>query len=75
MSKSSDQPTFVLTLQALRNWGDVPATIRLKRFLKAALRSYGLKCIECRELAPPCPMPPDDQNIDPAPARGREGQD
>ncbi len=40
---------FTLTLRALPAWGDVPATIRLKRFLKAALRSYGLKCTECRE--------------------------
>ena len=43
------KPAFALTLQAVSGWGDVPATIRLKRFLKAALRSYGLKCIECRE--------------------------
>lgn len=47
------KPTFALTLQAVPGWGDVPATIRLKRFLKAALRSYGLKCTECRESNTP----------------------
>ena len=72
--ESKSKPTFALTLQAVPGWGDVPATIRLKRFLKAALRSYGLRCTECREHAPPCAMPPDGQNIDPVPARGTEGQ-
>ena len=28
---------------------DVPAEIRLRKFLKAASRSYGLKCIDVRE--------------------------
>ena len=51
--ESKSKPTFALTLQAVPGWGDVPATIRLKRFLKAALRSYGLRCTECREHAPP----------------------
>ena len=46
------KPTFALTLQAVPGWGDVPAIIRLRKFLKAALRSYGLKCTECREAEP-----------------------
>lgn len=43
------KPTFALTLEALPSWDGPPAIIRLRKFLKAALRSYGLKCIECRE--------------------------
>ena len=57
------KPSFALVLQAAPGWGNVPATIRLKRFLKAALRSYGLKCTEAREILPPCPTPPDGQNL------------
>ncbi len=49
------KPTFALTLVALPNWGNAPATIRLKRFLKAALRSYGLRCTEAREITPALP--------------------
>jgi hypothetical protein len=63
------KPTFALTLQAVPG-SDVPPIIRLRRFLKAALRSYGLRCVECREHASPCPMPPDGQSIDPAPVAG-----
>jgi hypothetical protein len=50
----NDRPRFALTLQALPNWGegDVPPIIRLRRFLKAALRSYGLRCTEIRETPP-----------------------
>jgi hypothetical protein len=44
---------FAVTLQALPAPGGPPAIIRLRRFLKAALRSYGLRCVECREHAPP----------------------
>lgn len=43
---------FTLTVEALPSWGGVPATIRLKRFLKAALRSYGLRCTEAKEITP-----------------------
>lgn len=28
--------------------GDVPAGVRLKRWLKLGLRSYGLRCVEVR---------------------------
>ncbi len=51
--RPAGKDAFALTLEAVPSWGDVPATIRLKRFLKAALRSYGLKCIECREADRP----------------------
>ena len=51
MSKSNSKPTFALTLESVPG-SDVPAAVRLKRFLKAALRGYGLKCTECRETGP-----------------------
>jgi hypothetical protein len=38
---------FTLTLQALPGRGAASAIIRLRRFLKAALRSYGLRCVRC----------------------------
>ena len=38
---------FTLTLQALPNPDGVSAIIRLRRVLKAALRSYGLRCVRC----------------------------
>jgi hypothetical protein len=43
------KPTFALTLEAVPSWGGVPVIIRLRRFLKMALRSYGMRCLECRE--------------------------
>jgi hypothetical protein len=52
MSGPDRQPKFALTLVAVPG-SDVPAAIRLKRFLKAALRSYGLRCTEAREIHPP----------------------
>ncbi len=70
------KPAFALTLEAVPSWNGPPAIIRLRRFLKAALRSYGLKCTECREAPgkPVAPSPPearsgperpDVQSIDP----------
>ena len=56
-TNSTGKPTFALTLQAVPGWGNVPATIRLKRFLKAALRGYGLRCTEAREIIPANPEP------------------
>jgi len=44
---------FSLTLEALPSWEGAPPIIRLRKFLKAAIRSYGLKCTECRETTPP----------------------
>ncbi len=32
--------------------GPVPPQHRLKRLLKTALRSFGLRCVECVEVAP-----------------------
>jgi len=41
---------FALTLEAIPD-GGAPAVIRLRRFLKAALRSYGLRCTFAVALA------------------------
>ena len=41
---------YALTLESLPNRGD--ETVRLRKFLKMALRCYGLKCIRCEELKP-----------------------
>ena len=49
----TSRPTFTLTLVAVPS--DVPPTVRLKRFLKSALRAYGLRCTEAREITPPVP--------------------
>ena len=44
--------TFALTLEALPDSYGPAAPRRLKRFLKAALRAYGLRCVEAREFRP-----------------------
>jgi hypothetical protein len=44
------QPDYQLTVRP--EPGPVPAIIRLRRFLKAALRVYGLKCIDMAEVKP-----------------------
>ena len=63
-AKPPTAPRYSLTLQALPDNGGPPAIIRLRRFLKMALRSYGLKCTSVLPanpgiINPPCPMPPD----------------
>jgi hypothetical protein len=45
---SAQRERFNLTLEALPD--SAPAVIRLKRFLKAALRSYGLRCTAAVQL-------------------------
>jgi hypothetical protein len=40
---------FAIELRAIP--GPVPPEIRLRRFLKMALRGYGLRCTGCREVA------------------------
>ena len=67
------KPTFALILQAVPGWGDVSATIRLKRFLKAALRSYGLRCTEAREITTDSQMRLDGPSIDPPATTGGVG--
>jgi hypothetical protein len=48
---------YQLTLEALPD--SAPAVIRLRRFLKAALRAYGLRCTSAVELHPESAPKPD----------------
>ena len=41
---------YTLTLEADARPNDTEGTMRLKRLLKALLRSYALKCVEVSEL-------------------------
>jgi hypothetical protein len=45
---NESQPVFRVLLRAQP--GEIPATIRLKRFLKLALRAFGLRCVSCEEI-------------------------
>jgi hypothetical protein len=45
-----DRERFALVLQA-EPW-TTPAVSRLRRALKLLLRSFGLRCVECREVKP-----------------------
>lgn len=46
----SDQPRerYRIEVEALPS--GVPATVRMKRWLKIALRAFGLKCLRCEEI-------------------------
>jgi hypothetical protein len=56
---------FAIVLQATTDRDDVPAIIRLRRFLKMALRSYGLRCVEIK---------PADEQMDDTEATAQAGQ-
>jgi hypothetical protein len=49
---------YTIVLQAMPS--DAPAIIRLRRFLKAALRSYRFRCIGCEALQ--ADVPAQEQN-------------
>ncbi|MBV9126337.1 MAG: hypothetical protein JO112_23560 [Planctomycetes bacterium] len=51
MADRSQEPEYLVRLKALP--GPVPGPIRLRKFLKAALRSFGLKCLDVSEVPPP----------------------
>jgi hypothetical protein len=51
-----DPPTYRLILRALPD--DVPASVRFRRLLKLALRSFGMRCVRFEELPPARPAPP-----------------
>jgi hypothetical protein len=53
------RPVFRVRLVAMPS--DVPAAVRLKRFLKAALRGYGLRCVEALE-EPRANSPPKEES-------------
>jgi hypothetical protein len=45
---------YRIDLESIPDFG-APPIIRLRRFLKAALRAYGLKCTSAVELHPDAP--------------------
>jgi hypothetical protein len=50
MADRPPQPEFLLRLRALPN--GVPVVLRLRKFLKLALRAFFLKCVSAEELPP-----------------------
>jgi hypothetical protein len=46
-ARANERTNYVLIIRPEPD--DVPAEIRLRRFLKMALRSHGLRCIDVRE--------------------------
>jgi hypothetical protein len=50
MTPAPAPETFALVLKALP-WS-TPAVVRLRRLLKCALRSFGLRCIDVRLVGP-----------------------
>jgi len=58
MSKRpSAQPEYQLTLRAMPNW-EAPPEVRLKRLLKAALRSFGFRATVVQEATSQAAGPP-----------------
>ena len=53
--RMKNRPRYVITLEPLPD--AVPAMVRLRKYLKLALRSFRLKCIEAVEQKPD-PKPP-----------------
>ena len=49
--KPEPGPTYLLTIRAPP--GKVPEINRLRRFLKALARGYGLRCIRAEPVSPP----------------------
>jgi hypothetical protein len=47
----TEEPDYRVTLRPLRD--DVPAIIRLRRWLKRSLRGYGLRCLHVEEIVRP----------------------
>ncbi len=54
-----ERPTFRLTLEALPSPDGVPVIIRLRHFLKRALRDWQLKCVHAVEVKPEQAQEPD----------------
>jgi hypothetical protein len=48
-----DEQTYLIELKVLHD--SVPGPVRLKRLLKLALRSFGLRCLNAQELPSTCP--------------------
>jgi hypothetical protein len=70
MTLAGDCERFLVELLALPDTGAsrscVPPVVRLRKFLKAALRAYGLRCTRARSLGSPGSAPVD-QALDVAP--------
>jgi len=45
--EDEDEVLYRIVLRPVPMAGYAPPIIRLRRFLKAALRQYGLRCVEC----------------------------
>lgn len=58
-------PDFLLRLRPMSEAADPTGTRRLRALLKAALRSFGLKCVEIRPVEMPL------QNAAPAAPSGK----
>jgi hypothetical protein len=81
MTRHEGGERFVVELVAQPD-GDAPAVIRLRHFLKAALRAWGLRCTGVRQVnATPTPPPgatsgppvADQSTEEGRPAAGRQG--
>ena len=48
----TSKPEFAIVLRDCPHPGSAPVIIRLRHFLKSALRQYGLRAIECRTITP-----------------------
>lgn len=46
MSPPDPLDTWVLTFTRARGHGEAPTCVRVRRLLKCALRSFGLKCVK-----------------------------
>ena len=55
---------YVIELEAMSS--DIPPTIRLRHFLKNALRAWRLKARRISETTPPLPPPATEKNADAA---------
>ena len=59
----TERTIYNLTLRA-EPGSEIPPAIRLRRLLKHALRSCGLRCTEVREIKPDTPQPQERESRD-----------
>jgi hypothetical protein len=68
----ADRERLLVELESLLH--NAPAVNRLKRCLKAALRMYGLRCTDVRQVKPPPPpATPDGCNVGGEPGESAAG--
>ena len=63
------RPTYALTLRALPDRDNVPPIVRMRRLLKHALRSCGMRCVSICEVPADTPTEPSNDAAD-APESG-----